>query len=112
MPSVEILVKQDDPDNTETPNINSETTPAVSGDVAVVEPEMNEEMAAAEEEDTEHGWATRSNQGSEASEGEFFTSNHLMEEILKMGAQIGEVTNVVQDVQTQSARQRSVIFEL
>lgn len=52
----------------ETPNYNSNNTPAISSEVTTAEPETNEEMTEAHEA-TEHAWDRRQKEVSETSDG-------------------------------------------
>lgn len=48
MPSVHIRGTQENPENTETPNYNSDNIPAISGEVTTAEPGMDEKMDEAD----------------------------------------------------------------
>lgn len=111
MPSVHIPVTQEDPEITETPNYTPDSTPAISGEITMAEPEMNEEMAEADTE-TERAWNPRGSAASVTSDDvEFFTSNDIMQAVLTMGTQMKSLTEGVQDLKDQNAEQISVIFE-
>lgn len=111
MPCIQLPVTQDNLGNTETSNYNSDHSPTMSGEIPTAQPEANEEMVEADTT-TERAWNPRSVEGSQASNGKFFTRTDIMKAVLDLGTQIAGITKTVANLQTQNAQQMAVIFEL
>lgn len=60
--SMEIKATQSEPENSETPNYNFNTTPVISREIPMAKPEANEEMIEADAT-TERAWNPRSKKG-------------------------------------------------
>lgn len=111
LPEVQIPVTEDDPENTETPDYNTNNTLKMPNEPPTAEPETSDEMVEADEE-TEKAWNPRSAPGSESSDGEFCTSKDIMMAVQTLGTQVTNLAETVSNLQTQNAQQSAVIFEL
>lgn len=103
LPDVWIPVTQEDPGNLETINHNSDTTPAISGQIPTAKPDANEGMVEADTT-AERAWHLRSEEGSETSDGEFYASYDGIRAGLELGTWMTGITKADTDQNTENAR--------